>query len=304
MVLRATVKMLGRSWRLRRPHRSTQDRPTQAAWRLANPSSSALRRPPILDGVGIAVCTPELCSGDEADVLIETGNRMLGDEVFLRQPQHNGVWVRTPYAVDELRNERGKVDWSRPMAKGLSIFQLCLGALRTWQTDFGTLREEWNRVFGFGNFWDIESNARYAVVSPAIDYTSSNRRKRDGIVRAIYSAADKSDRFCDAVVLYGRSNREAAEYYMIWELVEMDLGHKNRVDKRLGIPQGLYDKVRRSCCSLPPTLGGRHARLDKPEELSLSNIRDETARLLQRWSEDLNGLPTRERVEFADGSSV
>lgn len=225
---------------------------------------------------------PEMCSGDDEDLLITAGAVMY-DGVIERAPGENGLWVRTEFERSDLSDIRGNLDMSRAQALGMLRFQHILGTLRAWRADFGVLREEWFREWGYGSFVDREDNARIRNVSPAtIWYTPQEEIIHFLWLAALASKASRNLKH--ALMLNGRTGRTSADYYMIYELAELDFKRQpSFLAKKLKISEREFNDVKLSCCNLPPLEGGRHAGQKYGAIYNLKEIQARNSGLLSSW---------------------
>jgi hypothetical protein len=99
----------------------------------------------------------------------------------------------------------------------------------------------------------------------------------------VRDAIAKSQALRNALWLNGRLGRTAADYYMIHEYAQADLGGTKGVRDALGISGNAQDKLTASANNLSSLEGGRHAKGTGSASRSLGEQRAFTADLLRRW---------------------
>lgn len=232
----------------------------------------------------ILCLAPDLCSGDEADLVVEAG-QVLAEGAVVNRIHDDGLRVRVGYDLTDLQDDNGRYDFNPAQREAMEIFQLCLGALRTWRPDFGTLREEARRANGYGSFVEEETGARVLGIGPAIDYSGSDHGGRAELLQQISATAHPGTILHNALVLNGRTARSAADYYMIFEYAVMEFGQPSKIAKLLGIYEIDLTALRDSSCNISPFEGGRHAEMKTPSKitLDLAGIQRTAAQLLRAW---------------------
>jgi hypothetical protein len=96
-------------------------------------------------------------------------------------------------------------------------------------------------------------------------------------------AMARSVQLADALWLNGRRDRNAADFYMIYEYAEDDLGGRSAIVKTLGVSDNDIKRLRGSANNLAPTDGGRHAKGSGTPEWSLDRQREFIGRFLKQW---------------------
>jgi hypothetical protein len=99
----------------------------------------------------------------------------------------------------------------------------------------------------------------------------------------VRAAIDKSQGLRNALWLNGRLGRTAADYFMIHEYAQADLGRTKGVREALGISANAQERLTASANNLSPLEGGRHATGTGSVSWSLEEHRAFTADLLRRW---------------------
>ena len=96
-------------------------------------------------------------------------------------------------------------------------------------------------------------------------------------------AIDRSQNLRNALWLNGRANRTAADFYMIHEYAERDLGGEQGITAALGISANEQERLTRSANNLSPLEGGRHVAERSRALWTLEEQREFAAELLRRW---------------------
>lgn len=220
--------------------------------------------------MSISFPAPALCQQGDEDLLVEIGDIVYPG--FVKRPlNENGLrlWV-----------EGGPTD---PRSKELvtAMFQALLGALRAFRAEAGELRDEQLAGLGTGSARDEAGNQWVEVGTVRVFATIG------GEVRAfatdVRAAIATSQALLNALWLNGRLGRTAADYYMIHEYAQGELGGTKGVRDALGISDNAQKKLTASANNLSPLEGGRHAKGPGSASWSLEEQRALTAKLLMRW---------------------
>src|SRR4029453_1926832 len=81
--------------------------------------------------------------------------------------------------------------------------------------------------------------------------------------------------------LHGRSDRNAADFSMVYEYAEDDLGGRKAIVAALGGTDNDIPRLRTSANNLAPPDGGRHATGSETAEWGLEDQRECMARVMQ-----------------------
>lgn len=213
---------------------------------------------------------PALCQGADEDLMIEMGGVIYPGFVD-RVPGARGV--RLTLAGD-YRDES-------LLELAADQFQTLLGVLRAWRPLAGQRVDEMRPGIGQGSIRDEHGNQVIKVGSVIGHSTfgSEVTAYADLARRAIA----RSTRLADALWLNGQRDRDAADFYMIYEYAEDDLGGRSAIVKALGVSDNDITRLRASANNLAPTDGGRHAKGTGIPEWSLDRQREFIGRFLKEW---------------------
>ena len=216
------------------------------------------------------VSAPELCQGADEDILIEMG-KYICEGLVDRMPNANGLRLRVagdfmdPALLELAANE----------------FQVLLGALRAWRPIAGERRDEVRPGIGAGSVRDEKGN-QVVHVGTAIMYRTSDEEIIE-YAGNIAAALNRSPFLRNALWLNGRRDRNSADYYMVDEYAETDLGGRANLSKVLDVSMSDIAKLRQSANNLCPTEGGRHTTGSVNPHWGLDSQRDFIAKLLRNW---------------------
>jgi hypothetical protein len=120
------------------------------------------------------------------------------------------------------------------------------------------------------------------MIGRVIDYTTlgSEVKTYAGLAKL---AIGRSIRLANALWLNGGRDRNAADFYMIYEYAEDDLGGRNAIVRALGVSDNDITRLTKSANTLGPTDGGRHAKGTGTPEWSLDHQRQFIGRFLKEW---------------------
>ncbi len=207
-----------------------------------------------------------------------------GDEYFL--VAIGGVVY--PGFVRRAPNENGLRLWvegdpTDPESKALAtaMFQTLLGALRAFRAEAGELREEQLAGLGAGSIRDEAGNQWVGVGTVRVFVTFGD--EVGAFAADVRAAIANSQGLRNALWLNGRLGRTGADYFMIHEYAQGDLGGRKGVRDALGVTADAQEKLRASTNNLSPLEGGRHAKGTGSASWGLEEQRGFTADLLKRW---------------------
>jgi hypothetical protein len=218
----------------------------------------------------ISFPAPALCQGGDEDLLIAIGEIVYPG--FVRRPSgENGLrmWIEGDPGGPESR------------ALATAMFQTLLGALRAFRAEAGELREELLAGLGAGSVRDEAGNQWVGVGTVRVFATFGG--EVEAFATGVRAAIAKSQGLRNALWLNGRLGRTAADYYMIHEYAQADLGGTKGVREALGISANAQERLTASANNLSPLEGGRHATGTGSASWSLEEQRAFTADLLMRW---------------------
>jgi hypothetical protein len=211
---------------------------------------------------------PALCQG--ADEVIAMGAVIFPDFVQ-RAPGASGLRLRLDgdYRDDSL------------LKTAEDQIQTLLGILRAWRPVAGQRVDEVRPGIGPGSIRDehgnqllrVESAILYRIAGPEVD----------AYAREVKVAMQNSSHLRNALWLNGRRDRNAADFYMIYEYAEADLGGRRAIVETLGVADNEITRLRNSANNLAPSDGGRHAIGTGMAEWSLDDQRHFIARFLKSW---------------------
>ena len=213
---------------------------------------------------------PALCQGADEDLLIEMGATIFPDFVQ-RVPGENGLRLRLEgdYRDDSL------------LKTAADQFQTLLGILRAWRPVAGQRVDEVRPGIGQGSIRDEHGN-QLVKVGSAIMYLTAGPEV-EAYARDVKVALQRSPHLRNALWLHGRRDRNSADFYMIYEYAEGDLGGRKAIVAALGVTDNDIPRLRKSANNLAPSDGGRHAMGTGTAEWSLDDQREYIAGFLKRW---------------------
>jgi hypothetical protein len=159
-------------------------------------------------------------------------------------------------------------------------FQELLGIVRAWNPLAGQRSDEVRPGLGPGSIRDEAGNQVLRPVS-AILYTESGNVV--AYAREAKEALQHSQTLRTALWLHGRRDRNAADFYMIWEYAEQDFGGRKGVALALGVTDNDIARLKSSTNNLVSTEGGRHAGATGVPAWTLNQQRDFVSGFLKRW---------------------
>jgi hypothetical protein len=148
---------------------------------------------------------------------------------------------------------------------------------------------------GRGSIRDELGNQLIRVESAIAYFTSGS--EVEAYAREAKLASEHSPHLRNAVWLNGRRDRNAADFYMVYEYAEDDLRGREAIVTLLGVTAPDIGRLKNSANNLAPADGGRHARGSGTAEWSLNDQLEFIARFLKRW------IAYRARNAGTEGSS-
>lgn len=201
--------------------------------------------------------------------------------------------VMFPGAMERRKGENGVHVWvtgERPTPEGAldaeALFRTSLGALRLWRVEIGVLDEEVLNTLG--PMRDEQGNVT-VVGGPIRDYGNVGEEFElfgCRVRRAL--DYDTAANLANALYLYGRSRRNAADLHVIHEYAQLEFGGTKGVRDALGPSLKEQDRFTDAVNNLSPLAGGRHAKFHaknsaRPLVMSIEEQREFVRRLLSRW---------------------
>jgi hypothetical protein len=215
---------------------------------------------------------PELCQGADEDIIIEIAAIILPDFVQ-RNRSVNGLRLKVEgYYRDESL-----------LKIATDQFQLLLGILRAWRPVAGQRVDEIRPGIGAGSIRDDYGN-QVVVVGSAISYTTFGSEV-ETYARDAKVALERSPHLRNALWLHGRRDRNAADFFMIYEYAQKDFAGRTGIVAALGVTDNDIGRLRNSANNLASTEGGRHADGTGTAEWSLDDQKAFIATFLKRWIE-------------------
>jgi hypothetical protein len=213
---------------------------------------------------------PALCQGADEDLLIEMG-AIIFPGFVQRTPGANGLRLKLDgdYKDDSL------------LKTAADQFQTLLGVLRAWRPLAGQRVDEVRPGIGPGSIRDEHGN-QLVMVGPVIEYATFESEV-EAYAREVKLASEHSTHLCNALWLNGRRDRNAADFYMVYEYAADDLGGRKAIVAALGVTDNDITRLRKSANNLAPTEGGRHIKGFGMAEWGLDNQMEFIARFLKRW---------------------
>ncbi|MBI5197151.1 MAG: hypothetical protein HZA19_00930 [Nitrospirae bacterium] len=213
---------------------------------------------------------PALCQGADEALIIEMGAIIFPGFVE-RNPGANGLRLTLEgnYRDDSL------------LKTAADQFQTLLGVLRAWRPLAGQRVDEVRPGIGTGSIRDDHDN-QLVMVESAIAYTTFGSEV-EAYAREAKLASEHSPNLRNALWLNGKRDRNAADFYMVYEYAEGDLGGSKAIVEALGVTNNDITRLRKSANNLAPTDGGRHANRSRIAEWGLDDQMEFVARFLKSW---------------------
>lgn len=213
---------------------------------------------------------PALCQGADEDLIIEMGTIIFPGFVE-RTPGANGLRLKLEgnYRDDSL------------LKTAADQFQVLLGVLRAWRPLAGQRVDEVRPGIGTGSIRDDHGN-QVVMVRSVIEYTIFGSEV-EVYAREAKLASERSPQLRNALWLNGRRDRNAADFYMVYEYAEDDLGGRKAIVEALGASDNDITRLRNSANNLAPTDGGRHAKGSGIVEWGVKSQMEFVAGFLRRW---------------------
>lgn len=213
---------------------------------------------------------PALCQGADEDLIIEMGAFIFPGFVQ-RNLGANGLRLKLG----------GDYKDGSLLRTAADRFQTLLGVLRAWRPLAGQRVDEVRPGIGPGSSRDEHGN-QLVMVGSAIAYATLGSEV-EAYAREAKLASEHSPHLRNALWLNGRRDRNAADFYMVYEYAEDDLGGRKAIVAAVGVTDNDIRKLRNSANNLAPTDGGRHAKGSRTAEWGLDDQMEFVARLLKRW---------------------
>jgi len=189
---------------------------------------------------------PLLSQYDDVKLLLEV-SAVIFPGALQQHPGENGlrVWVD---GTAEDHPEAG--------VRALATFQVVLGVLRTWDEEAGRLANEERRGLAPGSVRD-EAGTQYVFLPSILCYRSTESAMT--LARAAAAGVASSRLLQNALWLFGRENRACADFYMVHEFAEKELGGTKGIASTLDISVKSQKRFTGSVNNMSALQGGRHA---------------------------------------------
>lgn len=218
----------------------------------------------------ISFPAPTLCQGGDEELLLAIGGTVYPG-VVRRHPDANGLrlWVDGDPSDDSSR------------AAATATFQILLGALRAFRVGAGQLRDEALAGLRAGSVRD-EAGNQWVMVGPVRVFATFGGEV-ESFATQVRDAIANSEPLENALRINGRTGRTAADYYVIYEYAERDLGGTKGIRDTLDIGANAQEKLTGSANNLTPLEGGRHAHGTGSPRWNLQEQDAFVADFLGRW---------------------
>lgn len=216
------------------------------------------------------ISAPALCQGADEDQIIEMG-AIIFPGFVQRNPGANGLRL----------NLEGDYKDDSLLKTAADQFQTLLGVLRAWRPLAGQRVDEVRPGIGPGSIRDEHGN-QLVMLGSVISYATFGS-KVEAYAREAKLASKHSQHLCNALWLNGRRDRNAADFYMVYEYAEDDLGGRKAIVAALGVADNDITRLKNSANNLAPTDGGRHANGSGTAEWGLDDQMGFVACFLKRW---------------------
>lgn len=216
------------------------------------------------------ISAPALCQGADEDQIIEMG-AIIFPGFVQRNPGANGLRL----------NLEGDYKDVSLLKTAADQFQTLLGVLRAWRPLAGQRVDEVRPGIGPGSIRDEHGN-QLVMLSSIISYATFGSEV-DAYAREAKLASKNSQHLRNALWLNGRRDRNAADFYMVYEYAEDDLGGRKAIIAALGVTDNDITRLKNSANNLAPFDGGRHANGSGTAEWDLDGQMGFVASFLKRW---------------------
>lgn len=211
-----------------------------------------------------------LCQGADENLIIEMGAIIFPD-FAQRDPGINGLRMKL----------EGDYKDESLLKTAADQFQILLGVLRAWRPLAGQRADEVRPGIGRGSIRDEHGNQLIKMGS-AISYSTFGSEVEKYAHQAKL-ASENSPQLRNALWLNGQRDRNAADFYMVYEYAKNDLEGDKAITAALGVAGKDITRLTSSANNLAPTDGGRHAKESGIAEWSLDDQKEFIAGFLKKW---------------------
>ncbi len=213
---------------------------------------------------------PALSQFSDETLLLEIGELVF--EGFIdREPNKNGLRLCVSGHYKDLE----------PIDAATNKYQILLGALRAWKTIAGERKDEVRPGIGSSPIQDENGN-QVIRVGGVKDYCVSQTETKK-YASHVKIAIESSQPLKNALWLFGRRDRNAADFYMIYEYAKQSFEGDKQLSESLGISKAVLKNLCQSINNLCPTKGGRHSGCKQTPRMEFVEQMELTAFLLRNW---------------------
>lgn len=213
---------------------------------------------------------PELCQYADEQLIVQMG-AIISPDIIYRHPVENGLSI----SVEGDYTDRSVIQIASDQ------FQILLGVLRVWNPIAGQRRDEVNPGIGSNVSRDKAGN-QAVLVGTAIEYQASEDQINT-FAHDTKLALDYSHNLRNTLWLNGRRDRNAADFYMIFEYAKKEFGDRKKMVQALKVSDNDISRLTRSANNLAPIDGGRHAMGTGEAVWTLDDQNKFISRLLRNW---------------------
>ena len=190
-------------------------------------------------------------------------------------------------------------DLQAALAMAEDRFSELLGVLRAQKEGRGERREEIGRAPArdeFGNQVVPIGTAKEYMRFPGVVETFAARAA---------AGMTASTNFQQAFRVFGRANRDAADYYLVYEFMEEEFGGWRGIHDRLGFSRAQLEEFTKSANHLAATHGGRHASGDPAKaSMTLDEMERFMREVVSAWVNHQTNGPEQPPEEGEGGSDL
>jgi hypothetical protein len=180
--------------------------------------------------------------------------------------------------VMRLQQDRAGTDLDSAEMVARAHFHELLGILRAKKHGRGELAIEVVR----SPAWDEHGNVTVRV-GTARAYVMFPGDLENFAAMAAHGMAESTG-FRDALRIFGAPNRDAADFYKIYELAKKVLGGPDEINGKVGLSKARQKEFTKSANNLAPSEGGRHATNDPSKaSMTLDGLSRFTTELMAGW---------------------
>ena len=218
----------------------------------------------------IELSMPDVTQGTDQSALLKISDAI--------EPGFIAVNADTGQYVLRLPGDTKVDDLDRVTEAAFARFSEMLGVLRAKKHGRGELQSEVGRT----HIRDEHGNQIVRVGT--VKVYASFPGEMETFASKAAAGFSVSDDFREALRVFGRANRDAADYYLVYELASKEFEGWQGIRDRLGFSKARLDEFRKSANHLTATEGGRHAAGDPTRAtMSLDEMSLFTTELVAAW---------------------